>query len=169
MQRIKWEISNSNILEKNCVCILLKNAFLFKPLCSGCSSVVEDLPRMWDALNSIPVPPKKKKIETVILFVLSYLEWRNARLTFIGLLSLRETTKFAFWTKYLGDFWYSQAKGHILRIIIIHWSLINLPSSHVRLVMAMVQSVIRRLPNSLCPAWKNPWQDTWVQMEFIKS
>jgi hypothetical protein len=25
-----------------------------------------------------------------------------------------------------------------------------------------VESVIRRPPNSLCPAGKNPWQDTWV-------
>jgi hypothetical protein len=29
------------------------------------------------------------------------------------------------------------------------------------LLMALVQSVIRRLPNS-CPLGKNPWQDRWV-------
>jgi hypothetical protein len=26
----------------------------------------------------------------------------------------------------------------------------------------LVQSVIRRLPNSLCPTGRNPWQDPWV-------
>jgi hypothetical protein len=29
--------------------------------------------------------------------------------------------------------------------------------------------VIRRLPHSLCPTGKNPLQDTWVKMEFIKN
>jgi hypothetical protein len=33
----------------------------------------------------------------------------------------------------------------------------------------LVESVIRRLSNSLCALRKNPWQDTGVQMEFIKS
>jgi hypothetical protein len=30
----------------------------------------------------------------------------------------------------------------------------------VLVLMAMVQSVIRRIPNSLCSTWRNPWQDT---------
>jgi hypothetical protein len=29
-------------------------------------------------------------------------------------------------------------------------------------VASGVVSVIRKLPNTLCPVWKNPWQDTWV-------
>jgi hypothetical protein len=29
-------------------------------------------------------------------------------------------------------------------------------------LMALVESVIRRLPNSLCPTWKNPWQVMWM-------
>jgi hypothetical protein len=31
-----------------------------------------------------------------------------------------------------------------------------------QLLTAMVQSVIKRFPNSLCPMWENPWQDRWV-------
>jgi hypothetical protein len=34
--------------------------------------------------------------------------------------------------------------------------------------MVLVQSVIRRFPN-FRPMWQNLWQDTWVQMEFIKT
>jgi hypothetical protein len=30
------------------------------------------------------------------------------------------------------------------------------------LLIAMVQSLVRRFPNSLYPTWKNPWQDMWV-------
>jgi hypothetical protein len=38
----------------------------------------------------------------------------------------------------------------------------------VFVLMAMVWSVISRLPNSLCPLGKNPWQDTWVKWSLFK-
>jgi hypothetical protein len=28
--------------------------------------------------------------------------------------------------------------------------------------------VIRRLPNSLCPTWKKPWQNTWYNWGSLK-
>jgi hypothetical protein len=36
------------------------------------------------------------------------------------------------------------------------------------IVVGVVESVIGIFPNSLCLTWKNPWQDTWVKMQFIK-
>jgi hypothetical protein len=42
-------------------------------------------------------------------------------------------------------------------------------TSTTEVLMVVVQSVIRRLPNSLYPTGKNPGQDMWVEREFIKS
>jgi hypothetical protein len=36
------------------------------------------------------------------------------------------------------------------------------------MLMALVHSVIRRLPNSSYPIRKNPWQDTWVKWNLLK-
>jgi hypothetical protein len=40
--------------------------------------------------------------------------------------------------------------------------------SVVVLLTALVRSVIRRLPNSLCPAGKNPWQDTDIGLSNVR-
>jgi hypothetical protein len=38
----------------------------------------------------------------------------------------------------------------------------NPSTREMEVLMVLVQCVIRRLPNSLCPVWKNPWQDMGV-------
>jgi hypothetical protein len=38
----------------------------------------------------------------------------------------------------------------------------------VKVLVVVVESVIRRLPNSLCPTRNNSWQDRWYKWSLLK-